>query len=141
MSVSVDFFKFCLFLAETHSGTVGWEPSALPVRPIRTPHLNGVNGVFVPQLGIWLKLSLDHLVSHYFTYKKARLVFRLCPYSEDSAAFRSFIDFHGLEEFASQNKATVVYIRPEPNHPPQVSAEWLNGDIEVVSLQDMVRDW
>ena len=75
-----------------------------------------------------------------FVPQLARLVFRLCPYSEDSAAVRSFIDFQGLEEFASENKATVVYIRPEPNHRPQVSAEWLNGDIEVVSLQDMVSN-
>ena len=59
MSVSINTLVVYHFyyLAETNSGTVGWEPSALPVRPIRTPHLNGVNGVFIPQLGKWLEIA------------------------------------------------------------------------------------
>merc|ERR1712147_558651 len=68
---------FIAHVSETHSGTKGWEPSALPHRPIRIPHLSGVNGHYAPQL--------------------ARVVIRLSPHGVESGPLRRWIDF-GLDE-------------------------------------------
>ena len=72
-------------LAETHSGSVGWEPNSLPHRPVETPAFNGVLG-YVPQL--------------------ARIVVRLSPSCARSADLRRYIDYE-LDRFAEENNCTV----------------------------------
>ena len=104
----------------------------MPNRPVSTPHFNGVTR-YIPQL--------------------CRLVFRVSPFGPESAALRRIID-NDLENFAEQNKSTVIYIRfkdiftyfitlyfirSEDHDEPSVSAEWLNGEIKVYPLSELVN--
>merc|ERR1711990_118560 len=110
---------FISHASETHSGAVGWEKRSMPNRPVQTPHLNGATR-FIPQL--------------------CRLVFRVSPFGSESAPLRRVID-HELEHFAEENKSTVIYIRSEDFDEPSVSAEWLNGEIQVYPLDKLSEEY
>lgn len=100
--------------SETHSGSVGWEDNARPIRPVEVPSYNGVTQ-YIPQL--------------------ARMVIKVSTSSGSSAELRRFIDFV-LPKFAEENPCAVIYVRAEDSSPPSVAAEWLDETRQIIRLTD-----
>jgi len=86
----------------------GWINSNAPLR-------NGL-GRFVPQL--------------------ARLTIKFCKSDGSSSGVRQFIQ-QDVVQFAKQNPSCVVYLKPRRHRSPVLTAEYLNGERQWMSLHNL----
>lgn len=83
-----------------------------------TPNNNGV-GRFVQQL--------------------QRVTIKFCKEKTTSQGTREFIE-RDLIHYARANPGVVVYLKPRRNRTPAIKAEYLNGEVEYLSLYRRPRD-
>ncbi|CAH8830425.1 unnamed protein product [Trichobilharzia szidati] len=65
-----------------------------------------------------------------------RITIKCCKFRKDSRGIREYIENH-LVDFARENPATAVYVKPRRNRPPLLVAEYLCGNWQYVHGKDM----
>ncbi|XP_063221843.1 large ribosomal subunit protein mL43 [Bacillus rossius redtenbacheri] len=68
-----------------------------------------------------------------------RITFKFCKYNGASNGVREFLE-SDLLDFANGNPGIVVYVKPRRHHSPNITAEYLNGERQVISLHNFTRD-
>nr|CAX70575.1 mitochondrial ribosomal protein L43 [Schistosoma japonicum] len=71
-----------------------------------------------------------------FVPQLQRITLKCCKFRRDSQGVRDYIENH-LVDFARDNPATVIYVKPRRNRPPLLVAEYLCGNWQYVRAQDM----
>ncbi|CAH8444761.1 unnamed protein product [Schistosoma turkestanicum] len=71
-----------------------------------------------------------------FVPQLQRITLKCCKFRHDSRGVRDFIENH-LVDFARDNPATVIYVKPRRNRPPLLVAEYLCGNWHYVHAKDM----
>ncbi|CAH8480935.1 unnamed protein product [Heterobilharzia americana] len=71
-----------------------------------------------------------------FVPQLQRITLKCCKSRKDSQGVREYIESH-LVDFARENPATVVYVKPRRNRPPLLVAEYLCGNWQYVHAKDM----
>ncbi|KAJ8880571.1 hypothetical protein PR048_017041 [Dryococelus australis] len=68
-----------------------------------------------------------------------RATFKFCKFNGASSGVREFLE-SDLLDFANNNPGIVVYVKPRRHHSPSITAEYLNGERQVISLHNFTRD-
>ncbi|XP_018648073.1 putative mitochondrial ribosome protein [Schistosoma mansoni] len=71
-----------------------------------------------------------------FVPQLQRITLKCCKFRRDSQGVRDYIENH-LVDFARDNPATAIYVKPRRNRPPLLVAEYLCGNWQYVRAKDM----
>lgn len=68
-----------------------------------------------------------------------RLTFKFCKSLACSRGMREYLEFD-LVDFAKKNPGVVVYVKPRRHRAPNLTAEYLNGEKQIVSTTNFTHD-
>merc|ERR1712002_272408 len=87
----------------------------------------------IPKISGYLRAPLQNGVGRYVPQLQ-RITFKFCKSHGGSRGVREFIEKY-IVDWARQNPATVVYLKPRRHRSPCLVAEYCHGEREYMSLQ------